>query len=216
MTEIEGQSDSAPAIPPPLEAPKLSLVHARPDAALVVAPLPGCCLPGNPNGPNLVGVQFKTTPKAIVGGEIFAVCGVAVVNDVTIAAALVVVLPGGGFPQPELSGQATIVFPPRVVIPKRYLAKLNHPLQMTRMNELFLESTVEAPGTFRSATPATVLHLAKSKRPCNGEGLHYRPRARRHICRSTRAVLAALRAAEQADWQATGGDFLAGMHQPFY
>jgi hypothetical protein len=31
-----------------------------------------------------------------------------------------------------------------------------------------------------------------------------------------RRVLAALRAAELADWQASGGDFLSSMHQPVY
>jgi len=39
---------------------------------------------------------------------------------------------------------------------------------------------------------------------------------RRQSCVTRRAMLAALREAELDDWRATGGDFLASMHQPIY
>jgi hypothetical protein len=37
---------------------------------------------------------------------------------------------------------------------------------------------------------------------------------RRAACLTRRALLAALREAEFAEWMATGGDYLASMHQP--
>jgi hypothetical protein len=37
---------------------------------------------------------------------------------------------------------------------------------------------------------------------------------RRKCCVTKRAMLAALREAELAQWEATGGDFLHAMHQP--
>jgi hypothetical protein len=38
--------------------------------------------------------------------------------------------------------------------------------------------------------------------------------ARRQLCLTNRPILAALRAAEFTEWQASGGDFLSSRHQP--
>jgi len=54
---------------------------------------------------------------------------------------------------------------------------------------------------------------AQSRRLCNAQfALPAAPR--RQLCRMRRPVLAALRAAELANWMASGGDYLSSMHQP--
>lgn len=40
------------------------------------------------------------------------------------------------------------------------------------------------------------------------------PVPRREVCLTKRAMLAALREAEFNEWMASGGDYLASMHQP--
>ncbi len=40
------------------------------------------------------------------------------------------------------------------------------------------------------------------------------PVRRREVCLTKRAMLAALREAELAEWMTSGGDFLDSMHQP--
>jgi len=98
-------------------------------------------------------------------------------------------------------------------MPKRYFPPHHHEIKGTRMNEQQLHRNMKADVSALPARQLSPFHPAKSRRPCNAQiALPAVPR--RQLCRTSRSVLAALRAAELAEWQASGGDFLSSRQQP--
>jgi len=81
------------------------------------------------------------------------------------------------------------------------------------MNKLKLNRNMKADTAALAASQLSPFYPTQSRRFCNVRIA--RPAARRHKhCRASRPVRAALHAAEFADWQSSGGGFLASMHQP--
>lgn len=74
------------------------------------------------------------------------------------------------------------------------------------MNEL-IDRIETAGGAALSARTLLPIRPAQSRRPCNAQ-LALPPVPRRLACRSTQSVRAAQHAAEFAEWQASGGDYL--------
>jgi len=101
------------------------------------------------------------------------------------------------------------------LIPKRYFQPRDPELNTTRMNEQPSKQAIEAVAAALPARQLSPFRPAKSRRPCNAQiALPAVPR--RQLRRMCRAFLAALRAAEFAEWQASGGDFLSSRQQPVY
>jgi hypothetical protein len=65
----------------------------------------------------------------------------------------------------------------------------------------------------RSATQSPFLRLAQARAMKQKLRIAFPPR-RRESCQTRQAMLAALREAELADWEASGGDYLVSLHQP--
>lgn len=66
--------------------------------------------------------------------------------------------------------------------------------------------------TFRRPNLLASFQPATGQPRCRKVRISFVPR--REVCLTKRAMLAAIREAELADWMASGGDFLASMHQP--
>jgi hypothetical protein len=82
------------------------------------------------------------------------------------------------------------------------------------MNELTKRiETVDAAALSAGKTPS--FRPAHSRRLCNAQ-LALPIVQRRPLCRSLRSVRAAMRAAEMAEWQATGGDYLCSELAPLF
>ena len=75
------------------------------------------------------------------------------------------------------------------------------------MNEHQSNHDIEAVAAALPDRQRPPFHPAKSRRLCNAQ-LALPAAPPRQFCRMSRPALAALRAAEFADWQASGGDFL--------
>jgi len=80
----------------------------------------------------------------------------------------------------------------------------------TQMNN----QTIEVRNTtIRFRRPSPILQLAEVRERHRKIRLGCRA-PRREVCLTKRAMIAALREAELADWLASGGDYLNSMHQP--
>lgn len=66
--------------------------------------------------------------------------------------------------------------------------------------------------TFRPRKLSPFLQLTEARARCRKIRLSFSPR--REVCLTKRAMIAAIREAELADWIASGGDYLNSMHQP--
>jgi len=66
--------------------------------------------------------------------------------------------------------------------------------------------------TSRLRTQSPFLRVAESQSRCRKARVSFSPR--RETCLTRRALLAALREAEFAEWMNSGGDYLDSMHQP--
>jgi len=68
--------------------------------------------------------------------------------------------------------------------------------------------------TSRLQTQSPFLRITESQSRCRKARVSFSPR--RESCLTRRALLAALREAEFAEWMNSGGDFLDSMHQPVH
>lgn len=75
------------------------------------------------------------------------------------------------------------------------------------MNEQQTNLNNEADVAALSVRQLLPFRPAQSRRPCNAQ-LALPTVPRRQLCRSSQSVRAAVHAAEFAEWQASGGDFL--------
>src|SRR5262249_37881762 len=92
----------------------------------------------------------------------------------------------------------------RRVIPKCYLRIFRPEVELTRMKNLSTETTAEI---IRSRKPVAVARLVEL-RASHARLRPVLPPLRPRPCPALRAALAALHEAEQAAWQASGGDVL--------
>lgn len=111
-------------------------------------------------------------------------------------------------------GPAPTGFPNAVVVSPRSAGPNTEALFCESHNRVKTIAMIEmtnrieaADGTALSARTLLPFRLAQSRRPCNAQ-LALPPVPRRLTCRSTRSARAAQHAAEFADWQLSGGDFL--------
>src|SRR5215471_10086855 len=102
------------------------------------------------------------------------------------------------------------------LIPKRYFDHPTPVLRPMRMQKQQWswnsEPAVEIP-IQRDDKPSTFLQLAEA-RARHRKIRIVLPLPQRQECSTKRAMLAALRETELTAWQASGGDFLARLHQP--
>ena len=73
---------------------------------------------------------------------------------------------------------------------------------------------VEMTGANRSFRKHTSFLQLAEARICHRKVRIAFPLPRRESCVTKRAMLAALREAEYAEWMASGGDYVSSMHQP--
>jgi hypothetical protein len=66
--------------------------------------------------------------------------------------------------------------------------------------------------TSRTRIQSPFIRISEVQSRCRKTRVSFSPR--RESCLTKRALLAALREAELAEWMASGGDFLDSMHQP--
>lgn len=81
--------------------------------------------------------------------------------------------------------------------------------QITNRN---IETNTATP---RSQKPSPFRQLAEARTPHRKIRIAL-PLPRRESCLTRRAMLAALREAEFAEWMESGGDYLDHLHQPIY
>lgn len=82
-------------------------------------------------------------------------------------------------------------------------------MQTQTLNRI-TETTDFAGRSPKQDVPIPLAEMRANKRPVRVA----LPARRRESCLTRRAMLAALREAEFAEWQATGGDYLSARHQP--